>query len=188
MAGRPIGPLDRLAAPVGGGALLVMTAQFGRSPVRQAAYRLRTRRPDLNFKLSWRAFDSLPDWGERWQAEQNDFAAGVVLSAAGNPVVERAVGRCMVDLARLDRPLLWGVCSDRIRWCPCFTVSPNGWSPEDILPWPATYARLRAAPDGVEFKPKFDPILYATNPDFFIFDGRLRWLEDRHFQVVARDG
>jgi hypothetical protein len=51
---RALGPLARFAALAGGGPVLMTTAQFGRSPVRNAAYRLRERRPDLDFKLSWR--------------------------------------------------------------------------------------------------------------------------------------
>ena len=48
--------------------------------------------PDLDLKLSWRLFASLQDWGKRWPAEQDAFAAGLILSAADDPVVERAVG------------------------------------------------------------------------------------------------
>jgi hypothetical protein len=58
----------------------MMTARFGRSPVRDAAYRLRERCSDLDLKLSWRLFASLEDWGKRWPAEQNTFAAGLVRS------------------------------------------------------------------------------------------------------------
>jgi len=185
---RPAGALDGLAALAGGGPILVMTAGFGRSPVRQAGYRLRAKRRDLNLKLSWKLFGSLSDWGERWAAEQETFAAGLILSAAGNPVVERAVGRCLADLARLGKPLLWGVTSDRIRWHPRFVMRPNGWPPEEVLPYPASYARLSAAQDIAEFHPQFDPILFAADPDFFIFNGRLRWWDERHFGPVARDG
>jgi hypothetical protein len=67
---RPPGPFERLAALAGGGPVLMATARFGRSPVRDEAYRLRTRRRDLDLKLSWRAFTSLADWGKRWPAEQ----------------------------------------------------------------------------------------------------------------------
>jgi hypothetical protein len=69
----------------------MMTARFGRSPVRNAAYRLRERRPDLDLKLSWRLFASLEDWGERWPAEQDTFAAGLILSAAGDPAAVAAL-------------------------------------------------------------------------------------------------
>jgi hypothetical protein len=100
------GPLARFAALAGGGAVLMTTAQFGRSAVRNAAYRLRARRPDLHLELSWRLFASLEDWGKRWVAEQDVFAAGLILSAARDPAVDRAVGRCLADLARLGRPLL----------------------------------------------------------------------------------
>src|SRR5439155_10737661 len=92
---RSAGPLERFAAFAGGGAVLMFTAQFGRSPVRNAAYRLRARRRDVDLKPSWRLFASLDDWGKRWPAEQDTFAAGLILSAAGDPVVERAVGRCL---------------------------------------------------------------------------------------------
>ena len=125
-AGRFSGPLDRLATLAGGGAVLVATARFGRSPVRDEAYRLRTRRRDLDLKLSWRAFTSLADWGKRWPAEQHTFAAGLILSAANDHVVERAVGRCFADLAKLGRPLLWGVVGGRVRWRPRFILTPNG--------------------------------------------------------------
>jgi hypothetical protein len=47
------GPLERFATPTGG-PVLMTTTQFGRSPVREAAYRLRARRRDLDFKPSWR--------------------------------------------------------------------------------------------------------------------------------------
>jgi hypothetical protein len=69
----PLARFTRLAG--GGGPVLMTTARFGRSPVRQAAYRLRAQRPDLDLKLSWRLFASLADWGERWPAEQGTFAA-----------------------------------------------------------------------------------------------------------------
>ena len=124
----------------------------------------------------------------RWPAEQDTFAAGLILSAAGDPVVERAVGRCVADLARLGRPLMWGVISDRIRWYPRFNMSPNGWPPEEVLPHPATYARLSVAHDIAEFHPRFDPILFSTDLDFVIIDSRLRWLEARHFHLGARHG
>ena len=73
---------------------------------------------------------ALSDWGKRWPAEQDAFAAGLILSAAGDPVVERAVGRCLADLARLGRPLLWGVVGQRVRWQSRFALTPNGWPPE----------------------------------------------------------
>ena len=119
------GPLAGFAALAGGGPVLMTTARFGRSSVRDAAYRLRDRRPDLHLKLSWRLFASLSDWGKRWVAEQDAFAAGLILSAAGDPVVERAVGRCLADLARLGRPLLWGVVGPRLRWRPRFRADPE---------------------------------------------------------------
>ena len=181
--------LDRFATLAGDGAVLLMTAGFGRSPVREAAYRLRAGHRDLDLKLSWQLFASLEDWGKGWQAGQTTFAAGVILSAAGDPVVERAVGRCIYDLARLGRPLLWGVVSDRVRWHARFTMHPNGWPPEEWLPDPANYARFRVARDGDEFRPQFEPILYSADPDFFISSAhRLRWLEDRHFDLVVGDG
>jgi hypothetical protein len=180
--------LARFAALAAGGPVLMMTARFGRSPVRDAAYRLRERRPDLHLKLSWRLFASLEDWGKRWPAEQDTFAAGLILSAADDPAVERAVGRCLADLARLGRPLLWGTIGQPVRWHPRFMISPNGWPPERILPPPAAYARLGVAHDAAEFRPRFDPILFSADPDFFIFESRLCWFEPRHFQRAAPHG
>ena len=142
---RAPGPLARFAALAAGGPVLMTTAQFGRSPVRQAAYRLLERRPDLDLKLSWRLFASIADWGERWPAEQDTFAAGLILSAARDPGVDRAVGRCLADLARLGRPLLWGAIGPRLRWRPRFALTPNGWAPEEILPNPFEYGRLEVA-------------------------------------------
>ena len=187
---RAPGALARLATLAGGGAVLMTTAQFGRSAVRQAAYRLRERRPDLDLKLSWRLFASLEDWGERWPAEQDTFAAGLILSAARDPGVDRAVGRCLADLARLGRPLLWGVIGPPVRWRPRFALTPNGWSPEEILPSPFAYARLGVAYDSPEFCPKFDPILYSAEPDFSVSvsSSRLCWWEARHFHWATRDG
>ena len=171
---------DRFAALAGSGAILLMTARFGRSPVREAASHLRARHRDLDFRPSWRLFANLVDWGERWGAEQHSFAAGLILSAAGDPVVERAVGRCLADLYQLGRPLLWGVSSDRIRWRPQFAVSRNGWPPE-WFPYPAsTYARLAVAPDSAEFEPRFDPILFTSAHDFFVSRDRLSWLDALH--------
>jgi hypothetical protein len=187
-AGRLLGPLERFANIASGGAVLMMTARFGRSPVREAAYRLCARRPDLDLKPSWRMFASLDDWGNRWTAEKHIFAAGLILSAAGDPVLERAVGRCLADLAQLGRPLLWGVGSDRLRWHPRFIVSPNGWAPEEVLRHPASYARLRPARQIAEFCPKFDPILFSADIDFVIIGSRLRWREARHFAVMACNG
>src|SRR6202021_2862527 len=132
----PNGPLARFAKLAGGGPVLMSTAQFGRSPVRQAAYRLRERRPDLDLKLSWRLFASLEDWSERWPAEQDTFAAGLILSAAPGPRGARGGGRCLADLARLGRPLLWGAIGPPLRWRPRFALTPNGWAPEEILPNP----------------------------------------------------
>ena len=183
-----LGPLARFAPHAGSGPVLMMTARFGRSPARKAAYRLRASRRDLDFKLSWRLFASLTDWGERWLTEQDTFAAGLILSAAGDPVVERAVGRCLADLARLGRPQLWGVVGPPIRWRPRFALAPNGWPPEQILPSPFRYARLGVAVDTPEFRPRFDPILYAEEPDFSVSGSRLSWWEARHFHWVTRDG
>jgi hypothetical protein len=164
-AERTPGPLDRFAALAGRGPVLMMTAQFGRSPVRQAAYSLQVRCRDLDLKLSWRLFASLQDWGKRWAVERNDFAAGLILSVADERVVERAVGRCLADLARLGRPLLWGVIGQRMRWQPRFALTPNGWPPGRIAPRAAEYARLGVAYDRPEFCPRFDPVLYSTEPD-----------------------
>jgi len=130
---RPVGLLERFTALSGSGAVLMMTARFGRSPVREAAYRFHTRYRDLDLKLSWRLFTGLDDWGKRWAAEQHTFVAGLILSAAGDPVAERAVARCLADLAALGRPLLWGAVSHRLRWHPRFMLSPNGWPPEEIF-------------------------------------------------------
>jgi hypothetical protein len=184
------GPLARFAALAAGGPVLMTTARFGRSPVRDAAYRLRAQRPDLDFKLSWRLFASLQDWGTRWVAEQNSFAAGLILSAVLDPVVERAVGRCLADLAGLGRPLFWGVIGPPVRWRPRFMLSPNGWPPKQISPSPdpSEYARLRSAVDTSEFRPRFDPILHAAKPDFAVSGSRLSWWESRHFVCVTRDG
>jgi hypothetical protein len=183
-----LGPLARFAALAGGGPVLMTTARFGRSPVRNVAHRLRARRPDLHLELSWRLFASLGDWGKRWAVEQEAFAAGLILSAAGDPVVERAVGRCLADLARLRRPVLWGVVGQRIRWQPRFALTPNGWAPEEILPDPFEYARLGLTSDTPEFRPRFDPILYSGEPDFSVSDSYLSWWEARHFHWVTRDG
>jgi hypothetical protein len=187
-SGRPRGPLARLATLAGGGPVLMTTARFGRSPVRDAAHRLRERFPDLDLKLSWRLFTSLEDWSKRWQAEHQNFAAGVIFSAAGDPVVERAVGRCLADLAMLDRPLLWAAIGQRVRWQPRFKLTPNGWPPEQWLPDPREYARLGVAYDTPEFYPMFDTILYSVEPDFSSSDSRLWWFEARHFHRVTRDG
>jgi hypothetical protein len=178
--------LERFATLAGGGPVLMMTAQFRRPRVRDAADRLRERRPDLDLKLSWRLFASLGDWGKRWPAEQDAFAAGLILSAAG----DRAVGRCLADLARLGRPVLWGVVGPRVRWQPRFALTPNGWPPEEILPSPFEYARLRVAYDTAEFRPRFDPILYSAEPDFSlsVCGSHLCWWEARHFHWAIRDG
>ena len=180
--------LERFTTLSGGGPVLMMTARFGRSPVRDAAYRLRAQRRDLDLKLSWQLFAGLEDWCERWPTEQNNFAAGLILSTAGDPVVERAVGRCIYDLAAFGRPLLWGLVSHRIRWHPRFALIRNGWPPELILPHPATHARLRLAQDAVEFRPLFDTILFAAEPDYFIFDSRLNWRDARHSLWIVRRG
>lgn len=181
-AGRRAGALDRFATLAGGDAVLMTTTGFGRSPVRQAAYHLQATRRDLDLRLSWREFSSLEDWGRRWRDQQETFAAGLILSAAGDPIVERAVGRCMADLANRGRPLLWGIASGRrIRWYSRFEMSVNGWRPEEILPNPAAYARLYVDYNALEFRPHFDSILYAADPDFFISQSRLRWSDGRHF-------
>ncbi len=187
-SGRYSGSFARFAALAGGGPVLMMTGRFGRSPVREAAYRLRERRPGLELKLSWRLFGSLKDWAERWPAEQTTFAAGLILSAARDPVVDRAVGRCLADLAMLGRPLLWGAVDQRIRWQPRFALTPNGWPPELMQPYPGEYARLRVAHDAPEFCPLFAPILYSPEPDFRIDDSGLWWWEARHIHWVTRDG
>ena len=67
-------------------------------------------------------------------------------------------------------------------------MSPNGWLPEVMLPHPARYARLGVVHDGAEFRPQFDSILYSADPDFFIFNSRLRWWDARHFDLVTSDG
>jgi hypothetical protein len=143
---------------------------------------------NLDLKLSWRLFASLQDCGRRWPAEQHVFAAALILSAAGDPVVERAVGRCLADLARLGRSLLWGSIGPRVRWRPKFALAPNGWPPEEIGPDPFEYARLELAYDTPEFRPQFDPILYSAEPDFSVSGSRLGWWEARHFHWVMRDG
>jgi hypothetical protein len=135
-----------------------------------------------------RLFASLADWGKRWLAEQDAFAAGLILSAAGDPVVERAVGRCLADLARLSRPVLWGVVGPPVRWRSRFALTPNGWPPEEMSPDPFEYARLRVAYDTAEFRPRFDPVLYSAEPDFRVSDSGLSWFEARHFHLVTRDG
>jgi hypothetical protein len=167
--------LDRFATLAGGRATLITTAGFGRSPVRQAAYRLRAQHRDLDFRLSWQLFANLADWANRWPAEQDTYAAGLILSAAGDPVVDRAVGRCLADLYQLGKPLLWGVVSDRIRWHSRFKLAWNGWPVELHPPPTATYARLTVAPDRAEFRPEFDPILYVAEADFFVSNSRLYW-------------
>src|SRR5580692_8022210 len=133
---RAPGPLARFAALAGGGPVLMTTARFGRSSVRNAAYRLRERRPDLHLRLSWRLFASLSDWGKRWVAEQDAFAAGLILSAPGDPVVERAVGRCLADLARLGRPLLWGAVGPRLRWRARFALTRTDGRRKRFCPTP----------------------------------------------------
>lgn len=187
-AHRSSSPLERFATLASGGAVLMMTARFGRSPVRAAAYRLRTQRLDLDLRPAWRLFVNLEDWGKRWLTELGTFAAGLILSAADDPIVERAVGRCLADLATLGRPLLWGVVGTRLRWQPRFALTPNGWPPNRILPHPATYARLGVAHDTAEFCPRFDPILFSAEADFYISNSRLHWLEARHFHLVTRRG
>jgi len=183
---RRVSPLERFTALGGAGPLLMMTARFGRSPVRDAAYRFRAKHRDLEVKLSWQLFSSLEDWAKRWPAEQHTFAAGLILSLAGDPVAERAVGRCLGDLAQLGRAVLWGVVSgQRIRWCPRFSLTSTGWSPW-TFPYPdAAYARLGVAPDAAEFQPQFDPILYSAEPDFFVSGSRLRWRPVVSFFQVA---
>jgi hypothetical protein len=139
-------------------------------------------------------FAHLSDWGQRWPVEQSTFAACLILSAADDPVVDRAVGRCLADLAGLGRPLLWGTVDPRprharrIRWQSRFMLTPNGWPPELILPYPAEYARVGAAQDAQEFCPLSDPILYSEEPDFSVSNSTLHWWEPRHFHRVVRDG
>lgn len=184
---RPLSPLDRFAALAGGSTVLVTTARFGRSPVRQAAYRLRGQHRDLNLRLSWQLFANLVDWGNRWPAERETFAAGLILSAAGDPVVERAVGRCLFDLYQRGRPVLWGVVSDRVRWYPRFKLGWNGWPPEWFPHPTAAYARLGVARDGAELRPQFDPILYSADPDFFVSNSCLYWRDPGLFDAVTDD-
>jgi hypothetical protein len=187
-SGRPFSPLASFAALTGGGPVLVTTARFGRSAVRDAAYRFRDRHPELDLKLSWRLFANLKEWGKPWPAEQGGFAGTLILSAAGDPVVERAVGRCLADLAWLGRPLLWGVIGQRVRWQPRFSLAPNGWPPELVLPYPATYARLGVAYGMPDFCPLFDPILYSAEPDYSVSGSGLQWWEERHFHWGTLDG
>lgn len=182
------GPLARFATLAGGGPVLMTTARFGRSAVRDAAYRFRAQHRDLDLKPSWRLFASLVDWGKRWPAEQEGFAAGMIFSAAGDPVVERAVGRCLADLVQLGRPLIWGAIGQRVRWQSRFMLTPNGWPPEQIGPYPGEYARLGVAPAAAEFSPQFDPILFSADPDFCIDNSGLWWFEARHFQWAPRNG
>ncbi len=52
----------------------------------------------------------------------------------------------------------------------------------------AAYARLAVALDADEFRPRFDPILFSPDPDFFVLGSRPRWREARHFHVAARHG
>jgi hypothetical protein len=188
-SGRPAGSLERFTALAGGEAVLIMTARFGRSAVRDAAYRFRAKHRDLDLKLSWQLFSSLADWAKCWPAEQHIFTAGLILSAAGDPVVERAVGRCCGDLAQLGRAVLWGVVSgQRIRWRPRFSLTSTGWSPW-TFPYPdAAYARLGVARDAGEFQPRFDPILYSAEPDFFISGSRLLWHPAVSFFDVVKPG
>jgi hypothetical protein len=76
---RAPGALERFAKLAGGGPVLMTTARFGRSPVRNAAYRLRARRPDFHLKPSWHLFASLApscctlraSWGLSWQRRAN---------------------------------------------------------------------------------------------------------------------
>jgi len=179
---------DRWSERAEGGRIIVLKGRFGRSTVSPAAAHLRNRRRDLDLKLSWREFESVPDWGRRWPTEQHAFAAGLILTPTRDPVVERAVGRCLFDLARLGRPLLWGVVSDRIRWRSRFTLGWNGW-PKEWLPYPeSTYARLGVADDSGEFCPRFDPILYRADPDFYVCNTRLYWSIEGLFYPVAFDG
>jgi hypothetical protein len=84
--------------------------------------------------------------------------------------------------------VLWGVVGPPVRWRSRFALTPNGWPPEEILPSPFTYARLRVAYDTAEFHPRFDPILYSAEPDFSVSDSGLSWWEARHFRWVTRDG
>lgn len=158
------GVLERFTTLAGDGPVLTMTARFRRPSVRQAADRFSARHTDLNLLPSWRLFTSLRDWGQGWMEVHEAFAAALIFSAAGDPVVERAIARCLSDLTALGRPLLWGVVSDRLRWHPRFKLGPNGWPPETRAPDPETYARISVAHDAAEFRPQFDPILFLPNP------------------------
>jgi len=80
---RAPGSLARFAALAGGGPVLMTTARFGRSPVRNAAYRLRARRPDLHLKLSWRLASYAGLAPTPWQSGSVAHEQGV--SKAGNP-------------------------------------------------------------------------------------------------------
>ena len=122
-------------------------------------------------------FVSLADWGQRWPAEQTDFAAGLILSEPDNPVLERAVARCLFDLARLGRPLLWGIAGTQLSWYPRLKMSPT-WPSNLIGPPLATYARLAVSDNSPKFRPAVDPILFSKKPDYAIDGLRLSWCED----------
>jgi hypothetical protein len=157
---------DRRTDLAEGSCALVLKGQFGPSSVTLAASALCNRHRDLDLVRSWREYESVPDWGRRWPTDQHKFAAGLVLTPAREPIIERSVGRCLFDLARLGRPLLWGVVSDRIRWHSRFALDWDGW-PGNLFPYPtAAYARLIAWEDSAEFCPQFHPILYSADPDF----------------------
>jgi hypothetical protein len=50
------------------------------------------------------------------------------------------------------------------------------------------YARLTVALDADEFRPRFDPILYSPDPNFFVLGSRLRWPEARHLHLAVPHG
>ena len=152
-------------------AVLMMTARFGRSPVRQAAYRLRAWRRDLDLTLS---------------------GACSPISSIGAPLAGRARQVCA---GRADLVSSWRPCCRTRRWPMPLRSLPtrqahtlgsggerpgtlrhlaasgwdwNGW-PEEWFPYPtATYARLALALDATEFEPRFDPILFTSAPDFIV--------------------
>ena len=72
------------------------------------------------------------------QPNNTFFAAALILSAAGDPVVERAVGRCLADLARLGRSLLWGSIGPRVRWRPKFALARTDGRRKRLDPTPSS--------------------------------------------------
>jgi hypothetical protein len=67
-------------------------------------------------------------------------------------------------------------------------LTPNGWPPERILPYPDEYARLGVAHEAPEFRALFHPILYSAEPDFYVDGSPLEWWEARHFPWVRFHG